>query len=344
MVKIIEIDGSIGGGSVLRLGIPLAIALGYELRITNVRQFSTPPGLQVQHLTGLNFLTQLTGSQLLGANIGSSELYLIPGSTPPPMNHLPKIQVPTAAAISLIIQTLSNYVFASRLPLAFEFEGGGTHVSYSPNFDVLLHVNKPLFEYFGLRLHIQLQRPGFYPKGGALGKVMMEPIPFSKLVLKSSAVKEIDIISSASEDLRVKKVAEAQIRGFLSVFKSVNKKFAGYAQTPSSGFACSAIIRYTGNSLKGIAGIGDKKTSGEENGRKTAEETIEELKNPASVDEQLADQLILPLCFTPSGSSYTFDKMHAHVKTNLEVVKRILGDILDLNYLESEELFLLRKK
>ena len=251
------------------------------------------------------------------------------------MNYLPRIQIPTAAAVSLIIQTLSNYVFASKNPLGFEFDGGGTHVSYSPNFDVLLHVNKPLFELFGLRLHIQLQKPGFYPQGGAKGKIFMEPLSSQLINLISGKVRLVEVISSASSKLRNQKAAELQIYGFKSIYKGTIKQFAGYADSINPGFACSAILKYEGNSIKGVARIGDKNTSPEENGKLTAMDTLKELENPASVDEQLADQLILPLCFAPKGSSYTFDKLYPHVKTNLKVIKVFFGDILSLEKLEN---------
>ena len=98
MAEIVEIDGTIGGGSVLRLGVPLAIALGKSLRITNIRQVrERRKGVQIQHLAGLNILSQLTGSQLIGASIGSSEIYLTPGINSPPMTVLPKIQIPTSS-------------------------------------------------------------------------------------------------------------------------------------------------------------------------------------------------------------------------------------------------------
>jgi RNA 3'-terminal phosphate cyclase (ATP) len=330
MTEIIEIDGTIGGGSVLRLGVPLAIALGKGLRVTNVRQVrERRKGLQVQHLTGLNFLSQLTGSQLMGASIGSSEIYLTPGENSPPMDVLPKIQIPTAAAVSLIIQILSNFVFASRKPLAFEFEGGGTHVAHSPNFDILLQVNKPLFELFGLRMHINLSRPGFYPKGGAKGRILFEPIPFTKTVLTTGDVKGIEVISSASASLRSQRIAERTLSGYRSIIPP-NKEFAGYAEADNPGYACSAIIRYEGNALKGLARVGGQSSSPEDIGKETAFLVKEEIENKATVDEQLADQLILPLALSPSGSSYTFDKLYEHVETNLKVIKHLLGDVLDL--------------
>ena len=330
MAEIIEIDGTIGGGSVLRLGVPLAIALGKSLRITNIRQVKERRrGLQIQHLTGLNFLTQLTGSQLLGGSIGSSEIYLTPGSILPPIDVLPKIEIPTAAAVSLIIQILSNYVFAAKKPLAFEFEGGGTHVAHSPNFDILFQVNKPLFELFGVRMHIQLLRPGFYPKGGAKGRVMLEPISMPKIVLTAGEVTDIEVISSATTSLKTQKTAEQQLRGFKSVLNP-NREFAGYAEADSTGNVCSAIIKYTGNSIKGLAQFGKQNLSPEDVGRETAKLATSEIQNLASVDEQIADQLILPLAFAPSGSSYTFDRMYEHVETNLKIIKYFLGDVLDL--------------
>ena len=59
--------------------------------------------------------------------------------------------------------------------------------------------------------------------------------------------------------------------------------------------------------------------------------------------EQLADQLLLPLAFSPIGSQYTFDKMYPHVKTNLEVINIIMGDILSLEKL-GENLHKLTRK
>ena len=80
------------------------------------------------------------------------------------------------------------------------------------------------------------------------------------------------------------------------------------------------------NSIKGIAQIGGQSDSPEEIGRETGRLTKQEIANVATVDQQLADQLILPLAFSPSGSEYTFDNMYEHVNTNLLVIKQILGD------------------
>ena len=110
--------------------------------------------------------------------------------------------------------------------------------------------------------------------------------------------------------------------------------FSGYAEADDSGSTCSSILSFEGNSLKGLAVVGTKNSSPNEVGKEAATITKDEIQNTASVDEQLADQLILPLAFAPSGSSYTFDKIYEHVETNLGVMRHFLGDIFKL---EKEE-------
>lgn len=336
----IVIDGSIGGGSVLRVGVPLAIALNKPIHVYNIRQHRQKKGLRTQHLTGLQLLCQLTGSVFEGDSIGSSEITIYPHQIFVPDKQHPMIQLPTSAAVSLIVQTLSNYVFVSQKPIGFDFVGGGSHVNWSPNFDVLMEVNKPLFEKFGLRLHAQLMKPGFYPEGGAMGRIYMEPLDRKKVVLETGEVEAIDIISNASTHLRNQKTAERQIAGFKSVIPDVKKELVGYADSVSSGSACTSIIRYDSGTVKGVARIGQDGIKPEDTGRRAAQAAKKEIANKGSLDEQLADQLILPLALLPSGSKYSFERIFPHIDANYKVVKSILGDVLhmwqedDIYYLE----------
>ncbi|MHA2096076.1 MAG: RNA 3'-terminal phosphate cyclase, partial [Candidatus Hodarchaeales archaeon] len=154
-------------------------------------------------------------------------------------------------------------------------------------------------------------------------------IPFSKVILTTGSMANIEVFSSAAASLRAQKTSEKQLSGFRSILKP-NKEFAGYAEADNPGSACSAIIKYDGNSLKGVAQVGRQSSAPEDLGKETAKMTSQEIRNPATVDEQMADQLILPLAFAPSGSSYTFEKLYEHVETNLKIIKHFLGDILEL--------------
>ena len=48
---VIELDGAIGGGQVLRSGLSLSMVTGLTLRIKNIRAKRSRPGLMRQHLT-----------------------------------------------------------------------------------------------------------------------------------------------------------------------------------------------------------------------------------------------------------------------------------------------------
>jgi RNA 3'-terminal phosphate cyclase (ATP) len=51
---------------------------------------------------------------------------------------------------------------------------------------------------------------------------------------------------------------------------------------------------------------------------------IDFLKSDATVDENMADQLILPLALSPGRSYLKIPKTTEHMKTNAEVVRRFL--------------------
>lgn len=322
----IELDGKVGGGSVLRVGIPLAIALGKPLHITNVRYHRKRRGIQSQHQTGINLLAALTQSQVIGSNLGSTEIFVTPGSSRPDGSSIPHVTIPSSGAVSLVFQTLSNFAFAARVPCGFAFKGGGSHVAFSPNFDVLTHVNAPLFKMFGLESFFQLSKPGFYPVGGAEGKVFMRPIEFQRINLEKGELIEHRLFSSASSSLQTEKIAERQISGYTQVLK-VDDSFAGYADADSKGATLSAIMKYDTGAIKSIARNYESRIKPEDMGKRAAKAAEDELSHEGAVDEQLADQLLVPLAFAPKGSSYTFKKMYPHVRTNIEVIQQIMGKV-----------------
>ncbi|MDH5402514.1 MAG: RNA 3'-terminal phosphate cyclase [Candidatus Heimdallarchaeota archaeon] len=325
----ILLDGKMGGGSVIRVGVPLALSQKRPIKIVNVRINRPRVGLQVQHIAGLSMLSKLTGCRLNGVEIGSTDIIVEPNRSVY-TNSLPKIQIPSSAAVSLVVQTLTNFVIASKNPMGFEFSGGGSHVNFSPNFDILINVNIPLFKLFGLNLSVQLLKPGFYPKGASLGKIYAKQLEHKLVNIEKGDQQELQLISVASTQSQLTKVAEKQIDGFKSIIPDVTNQFAGYANSVSNGSSLSAIIKSNNGSIKGIARIGDDRINPFELGRRTAKATLRELNQLGGVDEQIADQLLVSLAFAPKGSSYTFENIFPHVKTNYNVISQILGQVLEI--------------
>ena len=123
----IEIDGSWGegGGQVLRSSLTLSMMTGQPVHLVNIRARRPKPGLQPQHLAAVRAAATISGAEVEGAALGSSELTFIPGAIRPG-NY--RFDIGTAGSTSLLLQTIF-------LPLALADGSsevmliGGTHVS-----------------------------------------------------------------------------------------------------------------------------------------------------------------------------------------------------------------------
>ena len=76
----IQIDGSQGegGGQILRTALSLAIITGQSIQIKNIRAKRKTPGLMRQHLTAVNAAAAISGAEVNGAQVGSTELSFTP--------------------------------------------------------------------------------------------------------------------------------------------------------------------------------------------------------------------------------------------------------------------------
>lgn len=339
----ITIDGSIGGGSVLRVALPLALSLQKSIEVVNIRSNRKKPGLRTQHLQGIQLLAQLTAAKLQGDYLGSTSIVFelgkndggISPNTNSNSNQCIKVKINTAASLTLIFQIVSNYCFGSHRSITVKFDGGGTHTNWAPSFDYLKYVTRPVLSLFGQVIDIHLDRLGFYPKGGAKGGFSISSSAMDeKIVLEDSRVENLSLISIASNHLKNAKVANRQVIGF-EKYKKCESQLINYYDTPSPGSSLLAVIKLKNGAHKGISALGKKGVPAEKIGKEVVDKVISELATSHCIDKYLADQLIVPLVFAPPGSSYTFEKMTDHVRTNLQLVEKIVGDVLILEELEN---------
>ncbi len=317
----IKLDGAIGGGSVLRVAVPLAISQGMAIEVFNIRQNRPKPGLRTQHLLGLQILADITNSQLIGAYIGSTEIKIIPPEKIEPLHVNYNIKIDTAASITLIFQILSNLLFGVGGDIKLQFLGGGTHTRWAPNTDYLKYVVKPIFSQLNQKISIDLERYAYYPRGGALGNFHITQNNFS-FDLNTDC--ENHVISRASYDLKHARVADRQLDAFLSNIDVNFNTYTYYDNTASTG---SAITAAFGKIPRGISILGKQGLSSEKIGNILSQQVKELIQKNTDVDEFMADQLILPLSLSTEGS-YTAPKMTDHIRTNLYIVNKLFGDIV----------------
>jgi RNA 3'-terminal phosphate cyclase (GTP) len=159
----IEIDGSHGegGGSLVRQAIALSLVTKKPFRITNIRSGRPNPGLNHQHLASIELARNLSNSKIIGASLGSQSLEFYPGDM---IAKEISLDIGSAGAVVLALQSVILPCIVSAKKYKFTLKGG-TDVAWSPPVDYFKEIFLSSIEQYG-KLDLQIQRRGYYPKGG----------------------------------------------------------------------------------------------------------------------------------------------------------------------------------
>src|SRR3990172_9410640 len=169
----VEIDGSYGegGGQILRTALSLSCLTGKPFRIYNIRKGRKKPGLMPQHLTGVLAAKRISGAEVGGGSIGSTELSFTPGEV---KGGEYSFDTGTAGSTLLVLQTILPALVSANEGTVITLRGG-THVPFSPSYHYIEGVFLPLLGRLGISVTLAIESYGFYPKGG--GIIRAEIIP-----------------------------------------------------------------------------------------------------------------------------------------------------------------------
>ena len=324
----IEIDGSYleGGGQILRTACALSAIRQIPCYIFNIRKGRKEPGLKPQHLLGLRALSELCNGKSEGDYLGSEEIWFYPGSLDKTKREL-RIKIETAGSITLLLQTLIPPSLFAKEPITILINGGATDTFFSPTIDHFRYVFLKILEKMGARIEVQIEKRGFYPKGGAKVKVIVYPTKLKPITLTTcGALKEIIIISGASELLKERKVAERQISGakqILGKLKLPIREIVEYYPTLSPGSQINIIAKFE-NTIIGSDNLGRIGKGAEIVGKEVALEFLKEGKTGACLDKHLADQILPFMALSQGKSEVTVSEITNHCRTNIWVIEKFL--------------------
>jgi RNA 3'-phosphate cyclase len=316
----LEIDGSYGegGGQILRTAISLAAITKTPVKISNIRSNRPNPGLQASHLEAVNSVAQLCKAKTT-ARLGDTYVTFEPGKIEGG-NFF--INIGTAGAISLVIQSLVLPSLHAEKPVLLRLHGG-THVKWSPSMDYMTNVFAYYMEKIGVPMHIAIEDYGFYPSGGGTVDVSIEPSVPKPLVLdKRGEQVKSEIISIASADLKKAEVAERQILG-AERFLRFGKKSTSYVHASCPGSAVHAQALFD-NCLLGASAIGEKSLAAQNVGAAAGSSLKKQIDSGACLDEFMADQLLPFLALAKGTSAVKVAEITGHVKTNIWVIEQFL--------------------
>jgi RNA 3'-terminal phosphate cyclase (ATP) len=344
-VSLVTIDGSTGegGGQILRTALSLAILLGRPLRVVNIRAGRKQPGLRPQHVQAVKAAAAICNASLEGAKEHSRELLFTPQTSPQPGTY--HFSIGTAGAATLVLQTvllpLSHAPAAARVTV-----NGGTHVSWSPPFDYLDSVYLPALARLGYRVHAELGKWGFYPKGG--GEITLHIDPWAAAAPSiptwaqpRGALQAVRIVSAAA-NVGNQVTARQAKQAFNRLVAAGFSPSLLYPRllNPSSvgpGSCLFLLAEYADGVAAGFTGYGRQGYPAERVADEAVDAFIQHHQSGAAVDPYLADQLVLPLALAGQDLVFSTGEITQHLLTNTWVVAQFMGQRFEIAGQEGQQ-------
>ena len=323
----LEIDGSFGegGGQILRTGLAVSAVAKRALKIHHIRAARRNPGLQPQHLKAAESLAQITRARVEGLRIGSDTVTFVPQEIIPGEY---RFEIGTAGSVTLLLQALlPPLVFSSgrsRVTLV-----GGTHVPWSPPFHYLKEVFLPTLRLMGIGIEVELSRWGWYPKGGGVADVKIEPNsdvkPLSlthrgrlKKIRGLSAISNLPgHVAHRQRDYALRRIARDT---------SATVEIEILQDAPAIGQGSFLfLVAESENGVAGFSSLGRRGKPAEEVAKEAVECLEEYLGSDGCVDPFLADQLVPFMGLAQADFSFTTTRITEHLLTNLWVVQQFFN-------------------
>lgn len=329
----VKIDGSIleGGGQILRISTALSALTGKSLKIFNVRVKRSPPGLRMQHLTAIKAVATLVDAKVEGLKVGSREVRFIPKTI---KGGSFSFDIGTAGSVTLVLQALTPVAAYAPEKVFVEIKGG-TNNQWAPPIEYMQHIFFPTLKKMGFEGSVSLIRRGFYPRGGGIVRVYLNPVRSLKplkLIGKPNVLRVWGLAYSCRlPDHVTRRMAKSarnllEKSGFKDVQIDTESLQAGHAKCsldPGCGIVLAAELE--GGWRIGADSLGELGKPAEKVGEEAALSLLQQLKEEVWVDFYLADQLIVWVSLADGDSSFYTGRLTLHTLTSIEVCKQILG-------------------
>jgi RNA 3'-phosphate cyclase len=330
--SMIEIDGSEGegGGQILRSALALSILTGRPFKLINIRANRNKPGLQPQHLMSVRGAGTISSAIYKGASVGSSVLYFEPGAVKAGKYTF---SIGTAGATTLVLHTI-------YLPLALRGDTvseititGGTHNQHAPCYHFLETTWASYMARLGIRVELELVRPGFYPRGGGEIRAVIHPCSRIKgLTLTTcptlSTAGGFSAYASLPESVGKRQARRLGVRLKAEGVESHIPIEEWQASNPGT---VAAVVFRQAPVPPLFFGLGERGKPAESVADDAADEAIRFRDSGCPVDEHSADQLLLPLAFSPDASEYRIANVTRHLTTNIATVRRFVDRDISLD-------------
>jgi RNA 3'-terminal phosphate cyclase (ATP) len=318
----LEIDGSMGegGGQILRTSVALSILTQTPIHITRIRAGREKTGLQRQHLVAVQAAARICSAEITGDALQSCELTFRPGPVVPG-NY--RFSTGSAGSTTLVLQTLLPALWCASTPSRLTIEGG-THNPFAPPFDFLANAFIPLVEQMGPSFVLNLERHGFYPRGGGSITIGITPAVRLKPLRLLEKGAQVAYRVGAFVSGLPKEIADREASTLRRHLKWPEQHATAVELAGSAGIGNYMTVTLKHEHVCSVhTAIGERGVRGEDIARALAKEVLRELNADVPVGEYLADQLLLPIALAGGGEFLTLP-LSLHTTTNMEIIQKFL--------------------
>jgi RNA 3'-terminal phosphate cyclase (ATP) len=334
--ELLEINGALGegGGQVLRSSLTLSILTGRSIFIRNIRLKRSKHGLQAQHLKSVDAAAAVSKAHVEGAALGATSLTFRPLEV---RSGRYKFDIGTAGATSLVFQTIF-LPLCSASAASSVIITGGTHVRWSPCYHCLELHWLPYMQRMGFNADIELISAGFYPQGGGRINTVVRPtstISPLNLIGRGKLIRITGISAVANLN---REIAERQKRQALGRLVSISGKLGRpeiqikihELPSPTKGTVLLLLAEFENGSACYYS-LGELGKPAEQVADEAVDALLAFLDTEASLDQYMADQLLLPLSFAAGPSILHTSKITQHLLTNAEIIRLFLPIIISID-------------
>ncbi|RRU06522.1 RNA 3'-terminal phosphate cyclase [Stenotrophomonas sp. 278] len=319
-MEMIELDGTEGGGQLLRSALTLSLCTGIGFSMSNIRGGRRRPGLMRQHLTAVTAAASVGQARVHGAALGATALRFEPGAVRGGDYHF---ATGSAGSATLVLQTVLPALWQAAVPSTLLLEGG-THNPMAPSADFIAESYLPALAQMGVQSTFALHQHGFYPAGGGRFKVQVNPCAsLQPCVLESRgnplSVEAGVLMSGLSGSIGLR---ELQVLADRLGVDPHPRHVQSLRPALGPGNVAQVRVRH-GAQVEVFTGHGERGISAEQVGARLADEVQQYLDGGACVGEHLSDQLLLPMALA-GGGSFTTHVISDHLTSNARLIEKFL--------------------
>jgi RNA 3'-terminal phosphate cyclase (ATP) len=319
--EILEIDGGYGegGGQVIRTCLSLSAITGRAVRVKNVRGGRKQPGLKPQHVMCVKAAARICNAAIDGDSVGSMEIEFRPASPVLPGQY--EFNIGTAGSTTLVAQTLT-------IPLALADGSstvsitGGTHVDHAPTTDYLVETYFAALSEGKISVSGRTTRHGFMPSGGGRLELSIDggATPYGFRFSERGETKGVMASVTVSNllDITVGERGKKKLDEKLNFHADVRM-----VESATPGAAAMVSCQFDGG-YAGFSALGARGKPMEEVSSEAARDYRNFIRTGASVDEHLADQLVLPAVLATGDSEWSTPTVTEHLRTVIWVAQQFV--------------------